>query len=324
MMLRSFVAACALALATIALPLHAQDQDAPDFQASAVRNMHETKAPLQALRGRLVLITFFAPWSDRCVDAVPHLNKTRNRWGGHGLTVLAVAEGTIDQLEPWATEHGVEYAYAALPTLEYEKVANGFNVPGLPHAALVSPEGKVIWSGHPQSLKDRGIEPHIIGIKLPPARLPDALKEQQALLDDGRWAEAQAALTAMRDGLDKISKRWADGLIAFVDARRASWLTDAAALETEGRFWDAWEMYADFERRFSGMEGVADATAKAEAIRADPAAKKDLTAGDDIVKAKQKMADGNARAAQLILKRVIKQAKGTVHADRAKALLDGM
>jgi thioredoxin-like negative regulator of GroEL len=327
-MMRSLRAVAAvvltLAVGTLSSSVLAEEKDAPEFRANAVLKMQETDHPLMALRGRLVLITFFAPWSERCATAVPHLNKTRNRWGGHGLTILAVAEGTMDQLEPWVAEHGVEYAVASVDALEYEKVANGFSVPGLPHAALVSPAGKVVWAGHPQSLKDGGIEAHIKGIKLPPSTLPTALADQQAMLDDGRWAEAQTSLREVRDSLDKISKRWADGLISWVDARRASWLSDAAALEAEGRYWDAWDMYADFGRRFAAMEGAEDAAARAEALRANPEAKKDLAAGDDVRKAKGLLANGKTRPAQLILKRVIKQAKKTVHAQRAKALLDGM
>ena len=324
-MMRSLMLGIALGLGLVGVTLTAaaEETDAPSFRATAVLKMRETERPLEALRGRLVLVSFFAPWSERCATAVPHLNKTRNRWGGYGLTVLAVSEGTMDQLEPWVTENGVEFAVAALDALEYEKVANGFSVPGLPHSALVSPEGKIVWAGHPQSLKDGGIEAHIKGIKLPPATLPEALADQQAMLDDGRWAEAQASLRELRDGLDKISKRWADGLIAWVDSRRATWLEDAAAFAAEGRFWDAWDMYADFGRRFSAMEGAEAAAAKAEALRADPAAKKDLAAGDDVLKARGLLAAGKTRPAQLILNRVLKQAKGTVHAERAKALLDG-
>jgi len=304
--------------------VRAQEKDAPDFEAAAVLHLPATKRPLSALRGRLVLVTFFAPWSDHCAKAVPHLNKTRDRWGGYGLSVLSVAEGSMEQLQPWVEENGVTYGVAALDTLEYEKVANAFSVPGLPHAALVSPEGKIVWAGHPQSLKDGGIEPFLTGIKAPPESLPDALAAQKAMLDDGRWAEAQASLREAREGLDKIAKRWADGLITWIDARRASWLTDAAALESSGDYWDAWHMFDDFGRRFAGMEGAEDAAAKAAAIRAKPEAKKDLEAGDDIVRAKEKIADGNARAAQLILNRILKQAKGTVHAQRAKELLAGL
>ena len=60
---------------------------------------------------------------------------------------------------------------------------------------------------------------------------------------------------------------------------------------------------------------------QAAAIRADAAAAKDLAAGDDIVKAKELIAKGRTRPAQLVLKRVLKQAKDSVHAERAKKLL---
>jgi len=322
------VVVTAVAVATVlgtAQVAGAEDEPTvPDVVAVGVVNMDATKHPISALDGRLVLLTFFAPWSERCVAALPHLTKTQNKWGGHGLSVLSVAEGSLDEIQPWTEEHGVEFVCAALPTLEYDRLKNALSVPGLPHAALISPDGKIVWSGHPQALKDRGIQPHMKGIRTPPPRLPEALAAQQKLFEAGTWAAARQSLVAARDGLDKISKRWADGLIEFVDARRASWLTQAEGYVSEGRYWDAWDMYTDFGTRFLGMEGVDDASVRAKALRDDAAARKDLAAGDDIVKAKELIEKGRPRPAQLVLRRVLKQAKGTVHAERAQSLLDSM
>ena len=95
-------------------------------------------------------------------------------------------------------------------------------------------------------------------------------------------------------------------------------------LEEAGRFWDAWDMYTQFQETFAGLEGAADAKANADAIRANKDAEADLKAGDDIVTAKQRIANGKTRQAKLICQRVMKEAKGTPHADRAKALLDSL
>ncbi len=301
-----------------------EEPTVPDVVAAGVVNMPATKHPLGDLEGRLVLLTFFAPWSERCATAVPHLNKTENRWAGRGLTVLSVAEGALDAIEAWTEENAVEFACAALPTPEYEKLSTALSVPGLPHAVLLSPDAKVLWSGHPQALKDAGIRPHMKGIRTPPLHFPVALAAQERLFADGKWSAARQALVDVRESLDKVTKRWADGLIEFVDARRASWLTDAEALAEAGRYWDAWEMFADFASRFEGMDGGEGAAAQATAIRADAAAARDLAAGDDIVKVKGLIEKGRTRPAQLILRRVLKQAKGSVHAKRAQRLLDSL
>ncbi len=328
---RAFGALAAVALllgATLVAPLGsslhralADESEVPDVACTGVVNMPTTERPLQRLEGRLVLLTFMNTWSDHCVKAVVHLNKIEGRLGGRGLSVLAATEGMPEDIEPWVEEHGVTFAFATFGALENERLRNAFSVPGDPHAVLISPAGAVLWRGHPQALKEPAIKSFMVGVKAPPARLPEALAAQQALLADGKWAAARAALVEASDGLDKVSRQWADGLVMWIDDRRGTWLTDAAALEADGRFWDAWDMYTDFGTRFEGMEGSDGAAAQAAAIRANVDAAKDLAAGDDIAKARGFLAEGKTRQAKLILSRVMKQAKGTVHAERAKALL---
>ena len=319
------VPAVVLTLAGVTASSAAQDDvRIPEFTATGVLNMPAVERPLGALEGRLVLLTFLNTWSDHCVAAVPHLNKVHDRLSGRGLTILAVTEGMPDQVRPWVEEHGVRFAFATLGALDNEALRNALTVPGDPHAALVSPGGKVLWTGHPQALKEPAIRSHLNGIKAPPPRLPEALTEQQALLGDGRWAAARSSLESAMEGLDAVARDWARGLVEWIDERRGTWLEEAAALVGAGRHWDAWEMYVDFGRRFEGLAGGDDAAAAAAAIRADPQAAKDLAAGDDVAKAREFLAAGKTRQAELMLNRVVRQAKGTVHVERAQALLAGL
>ncbi len=297
------------------------EKPAPKLSATGVVNLPATKRPLDLLGGRLVLLQFFAPWSERCVDAIPHLTKLENRFGGRGLSVLAIAEGDVDALKTWVDEHQVEFGVAALDTLTFERVKNHVSMPGMPHAALISPDGKIVMSGHPQSMKERHIKPHLKGIRTPPPRLPVALSAQQAQLEAGEWGAVRASCESGMESLDKISKQWARGLVEWIDERRGSWLTDAAAHREAGRYWDAWDMFADFPRRFDGLEGAPEATAAAEAIRADKAATRELEAGDTLQKGRDKLAAGESKKAKLIFQRVIRAYKKTIHAERAKALL---
>jgi hypothetical protein len=105
-----------------------------------------------------------------------------------------------------------------------------------------------------------------------------------------------------------------------VDRRRPQVLAEAAELETKTFWWDAWDVYTDYQRRFEGMEGCDVAKAKTDEIRKNPAAADDLKNGDDIVKAKDFAKAGKTPAARLILERISKM-KGTRFADRAKQVL---
>ncbi len=320
---RTLLPVVALAAAFVpAAPARTQEVHVPDFEVQVVVNLPATKNPMRTLRGRLVLLEFFGPWSDKCVEMVPHLNRLEQELGGQGLSVLAVAEGEKAAMEKFVTDNAVAYAVAGLDTLGYEALSNAVSVPGMPHAVLVAPDGTIAWKGHPGYLKAPAIKEHLGKVQSPPVRVPEPLASVKPMLDDGRWAEARTATQAALAGLDKVSKAWAEGLVTWIETRRATWLSEAAAFETSGRFWDAWSMYADFARRFAGMEGVDDATAKATALRSNKDAAADLAAGDDVAKARDFLANNKKRQAELILQRVLKTAKGTVHAERAKELLD--
>ncbi len=293
----------------------------PDFGATGVHQMPATKNPMSVYGGRLVVMTYMASWSDRCVEEVKHLNKLENKWAGRGLSILAVHEEDIEPIRTWAEEQQAVFGFAAVDALTYEKLAKAGNVPGLPHAVIVAVDGTIKWRGHPREVKKQPIASMLVGVRTPPPRLPEALAKEEVLLAEGKWGDARAALVESKDGLDKISKQWAVGLISWVDDRRGTWLEEAAALREKKLNWDAWQMYDDFPRRFAGLDGSEDAQARAAEIRKDPDAARGLEAGDLVQRARDKIAEGDNKRASLILSRVVRTYKSTPHAARAKELL---
>jgi hypothetical protein len=72
------------------------------------------------------------------------------------------------------------------------------------------------------------------------------------------------------------------------------------------------------------MDGADKAAAKAKEIRDNktPEAVKDLTQGDDLVKARDLVAKKNWIPARLILNRLVKETKGTRYADRIAEIME--
>ena len=62
-------------------------EEVPDF--TFVLNGHEQK--LSDLRGRVVLLNFWATWCPPCVDEMPSLERLHRRLGSRGLVVLGVS-----------------------------------------------------------------------------------------------------------------------------------------------------------------------------------------------------------------------------------------
>lgn len=337
--MRRLVALCVVALALLAAPRAGADptqcvgKDAQDFDCLAVAQLEQTRSPLATYRGRLVMLLFLNTWSDHSVAAVPHLNKLHDEVGPSGLTILAVSEEEASKVAEWLVAQKANFGFAQAETNSYQRLRNFYAHPGEPWSYLVSPEGKVVWQGHPQSIKPKAVLPYAVHCGKAP-KLPVALTEQQKLLDDGTWGAAHAALktvAAEAGALSKTDQAWAVGVAAWIETRTREVFQETAALEAAGAFWDAWQIYDDYPRRFEGLAGVEDSKAKAAAVRADPAAKDDLEAGDRVANARELIAGAKGasakndlRRARLVLERTIKQFPGTSHAVRSKELLDSI
>lgn len=117
-----------------AAPKPAPDFSLPDLEGNTVR--------LADLRGKTVILDFWATWCPPCVFQVPELNALWNAHKGAGdVAVIGVAvdvEGA-EVVAPWVEEQGVEYTIV----LGDEALANEFGVLGFPTLVVVDPEGRI-------------------------------------------------------------------------------------------------------------------------------------------------------------------------------------
>jgi peroxiredoxin len=122
-----------------AVPAATEAVAAPDFQLS---DLNGKRVSLSDLRGKTVVIDFWATWCPPCVFQVPELNKfwLANKDAGD-VTVIGVAvdaEGA-SVVAPWVKEQGVQYPIL----LGSETLAKDFGALGFPTIVVVRPDGKI-------------------------------------------------------------------------------------------------------------------------------------------------------------------------------------
>jgi peroxiredoxin len=98
---------------------------------------------LASLRGRTVVLNFFASWCAPCKREAPDLESFWRKYRSEGVVVLGVDSGdTRGSARAFLGAHGVTYPIVFDPG---ETLAQGsYAVPGLPVTYVLNPQGRIV------------------------------------------------------------------------------------------------------------------------------------------------------------------------------------
>ena len=113
---------------------------APDF---TLESLDGKSVRLSDLRGKAVLLNFWATWCGPCKIETPWLVELQNQYGSQGLQVVGVAmdESGKDEIAKFAKDMGVNYPVL----LGKEAVGDAYGgVPALPESFFIGRDGKIV------------------------------------------------------------------------------------------------------------------------------------------------------------------------------------
>lgn len=113
-------------------------RSAPDFSFTTVDG--ETIS-LAALRGKPVLLNFWASWCHFCIEEAPHLEALYQQYEQNDLQVLGVGTDSQDALRRKAEELKLTYPVGSNP-----EAAGMYGVSGIPHTFFIDRDGKLVSS----------------------------------------------------------------------------------------------------------------------------------------------------------------------------------
>ena len=152
------------------------------------------------LKGKVVVLEFWATWCGPCVAAIPHMNELTEQFADDDVQFIAINVGeTRDTVETFLKRRGID-GWVALD--EHEAVANQFEVSGIPRTIVIGRDGRIVADTYPTMLQAEHLRKALAGEPLGlPERQASPLPAVEALTADDDNALIQVALTR-RDNTD--------------------------------------------------------------------------------------------------------------------------
>jgi thiol-disulfide isomerase/thioredoxin len=114
-------------------------------EVSAKDWLNTDDAPtLDKLKGKVVVVEFWATWCGPCVAGIPHLNKLHDDHGPKGLAILSFTDQSKQGIQNFLKGTTMKYIIGTGSELAAE-----YGVVGIPHAFILGRDGKLLWEGNP-------------------------------------------------------------------------------------------------------------------------------------------------------------------------------
>ena len=104
-----------------------------------------------ALKGKVVVIDFWATWCGPCRELIPEMNEWAIKFKNDAI-FIGLSDETPEKINEFRKSNPMFYNVA---TDEKKLLSKTLGVKGIPHVMVISPDGTVRWQGWPQDDKDR-------------------------------------------------------------------------------------------------------------------------------------------------------------------------
>jgi len=96
---------------------------------------------LSQLKGKVVLVNFWATWCPPCRKEMPDMETLYKRFKDKGLVILAISDETIDKVRPFIEKNKYSYTVLLDPG---RKVNEAYHVDGIPKSFIYDHSGKLV------------------------------------------------------------------------------------------------------------------------------------------------------------------------------------
>lgn len=124
---------------------------APDF---SLNDLDGVEVRLSNLRGKVVLLEFWATWCPPCRESIPAMNELYKKYNDKGLVLLGISvdkgQNIVEDIRAFIREYSIQYPIA----IDSKNVNTLYGVYSIPTLILIDREGKIV-------LKNIGFSPEM-------------------------------------------------------------------------------------------------------------------------------------------------------------------
>ncbi len=162
-----FLAVCVFGCFTARCPATA-DKDGPMLGGVppplTVAKMLQGPSELswEKLKGKVVVLEFWATWCGPCIQAIPHVNDLAEQFKDKPVVFISVTSENEEVVQQFLKVHPLK-TWVGLD--DYEVLNKAFHVQGIPHVILVDATGHIAAISHPAAVKPEHLEEVLAGKK---------------------------------------------------------------------------------------------------------------------------------------------------------------
>ena len=104
-------------------------------------DLHGEKHSLKNLRGKVVLVNFWATWCPPCRKELPDLETLYSRFQNQGLVILAISDEDAAKVKPFIAARNIQFPILLDPG---RKVNELFQIEGIPKSFVYDRGGKLV------------------------------------------------------------------------------------------------------------------------------------------------------------------------------------
>jgi thiol-disulfide isomerase/thioredoxin len=170
---------------------------APELQLEAVLQAPEgTQATLAELKGKVIVLEFWATWCGPCIRAFPHMNELAEAYAGKEIVFLSITSEGKEKVLPFLEKRPLK-TWVGLDT--DNGLMKHFQFSSIPQTVLIDKQGKVAAITRPFDLQAGHLDTLLAGKTLAPIKKKQRMQIEAGL--DPKTQRAPAGVGLLRHTL---------------------------------------------------------------------------------------------------------------------------